>query len=331
VRRADLSDLGGGVHRVTQPLPWALDHVHCYAIADPDGWTIVDAGLGTPGTIERWRTALVELGSPTVRQIVVTHYHPDHNGASAGLHELTGAAVVVQGRLDHERVYPAFLDPEATVRFERYLRALGMPDDAASTSAEDERETPYRPATPTRVVEDGEVVEIAGEAFRVHHLPGHADGHIVLHGEDSGRVFGGDVLLNEITPNVGLWEDGVCPDPLAAYLASLKRLVALEPAVVYPGHRTTVHDVAARAAEIASHHDRRLEVHVQALRDGAETPWDVVGAIWGDRLGYHERRFAVAEVNAHLVRLAADGRALKIDEGRYTPPGRGASQPGRST
>ena len=49
-KRAIIADLGGGVHRVTLPLPWALDHVHCYAVDDPDGWTIFDAGLGTPGT-----------------------------------------------------------------------------------------------------------------------------------------------------------------------------------------------------------------------------------------------------------------------------------------
>jgi len=34
--RAELTDLGGGVVRVTLPLPWALDHVHCYALASPD-------------------------------------------------------------------------------------------------------------------------------------------------------------------------------------------------------------------------------------------------------------------------------------------------------
>ena len=33
--------------RVTMPLPWALDHVHCYALAGDDGWTLIDAGLGT--------------------------------------------------------------------------------------------------------------------------------------------------------------------------------------------------------------------------------------------------------------------------------------------
>jgi glyoxylase-like metal-dependent hydrolase (beta-lactamase superfamily II) len=317
VKRASITDLGQGVHRVTQPLPWALDHVHCYAVQEPDGWTIIDTGLGTPGTTERWREALVELGSPTVRRIIVTHYHPDHIGAGAPLAELTGATSVVQGRIDHERVYAAFIDPEATVRFEAYLRSMGMPDDLAATSAEDERELPYFPATPTELVDAGDVVEIAGEPFRVHHLPGHADGHIVLHGETTGRVFGGDVILNEITPNVGKWEDAIGDDPLALYLDSLRRLAALEPTLVYPGHRTLVTDVAARAAEIAAHHERRLDTHVAALESGASTPFEVAGFIWGDRLGYHERRFAMVEAAAHLVRLVGLGRAVEPEPNRF--------------
>ena len=105
-KRAIIADLGGGVHRVTQPLPWALDHVHCYAVEDPDGWTIFDSGLGTPGTTARWREAYAELGSPRVRRVVATHYHPDHNGATAALMEVTGADVFVQGRRDHELTYP---------------------------------------------------------------------------------------------------------------------------------------------------------------------------------------------------------------------------------
>ena len=36
----EIADLGGGVYRITHPLPWALNHVHCYAIADPSGWTM---------------------------------------------------------------------------------------------------------------------------------------------------------------------------------------------------------------------------------------------------------------------------------------------------
>ena len=81
---AALTDLGEGIVRVTLPLPWALDHVHCYAVADPGGWTLVDAGLGSNRTLAAWDEALAELGSPPVRRVLITHYHPDHLGAPPG-------------------------------------------------------------------------------------------------------------------------------------------------------------------------------------------------------------------------------------------------------
>ena len=96
-KRAVIADLGGGVHRVTLPLPWALDHVHCYAVEDDDGWTIFDTGLGTPGTAARWRHAYADLGTPRIRRVIATHYHPDHNGNSAALMEITGAGRVRPG------------------------------------------------------------------------------------------------------------------------------------------------------------------------------------------------------------------------------------------
>ena len=68
---------------------------------------------------------------------------------------------------------------------------------------------------------------------------GHADGHIALLGRHSGRLFGGDVLLDEITPNVGRWDDNE-PDPLGRYLETLGRIEELAPAVVYPGHRSVI-------------------------------------------------------------------------------------------
>jgi glyoxylase-like metal-dependent hydrolase (beta-lactamase superfamily II) len=98
--RAELTDLGDGVVRVTLPLPWALDHVHCYAVREPAGLTIIDCGLGSRATLRWWEEALAELGRPPVRRIVVSHYHPDHVGAAEGLRRLTGAAEVVQGRHD---------------------------------------------------------------------------------------------------------------------------------------------------------------------------------------------------------------------------------------
>ena len=206
------------MHRVTQPLPWALDHVHCYAVDDAEGWTLIDCGLGTPGTGRRWEQALALLGHPHVRRIVITHYHPDHIGASTRLAELTGAEEIVQGARDRELTVRTWLDLDSGARFERYLLAARH---AASTtpSARPARRTSCRsrPSSRRVLVDEGDTLDLAGEPFDVLVLPGHADGHIALLGRHSGRLFGGDVLLDEITPNVGRWEDNE-PDPLGRYL-----------------------------------------------------------------------------------------------------------------
>ena len=202
-RELEVQELGGGVHRVTQPLPWALDHVHCYAVDDAEGWTLIDCGLGTPGTGRRWEEALGLLGHPRVRRLVITHYHPDHIGASTRLAELTGAEEIVQGARDRELTVRTWLDLDSGARFERYLLAHGMPLSDAERSADEEDELPIAPVEPTMLVDEGDTLDLAGEPFDVLVLPGHADGHIALLGRHSGRLFGGDVLLDEITPNVG--------------------------------------------------------------------------------------------------------------------------------
>ncbi len=311
-----MQELGDGVHRVTLPLPWALDHVHCYAVDDAEGWTLIDTGVGTPGTGRRWQQALAQLGHPHVRRLVITHYHPDHIGASTRLAELTGAEEIVQGRRDRELTVTTWLDPESGPRFQRYLVAHGMPPDLADRSVGDEEAVPLLPVEPTHLVDEGDTLDLAGEPFEVLVLPGHADGHIALLGRHSGRLFGGDVLLEEITPNVGRWEDNE-PDPLGRYLETLRRIEELAPAVVYPGHRGVIERPAARAQEIAMHHAVRLDEHEQALREGARSAYDVAQIAWGGTLGFHEQRFALAEALAHIERLERLGRAVEIEPNRW--------------
>ena len=316
---AELTDLGGGVTRVTMPLPWALDHVHCYAVADDAGWTIIDAGLGDAGTERRWDAALAELGRPPVRWIVLTHYHPDHLGASRALAAMTGAGEIVQGRLDARLSDLAWGDGAEDDGFTAHLELHGMPYDLAARSTAAEEGTPVFPAAPTRLVDEGDEVEIGGEPFRVLHLPGHADGHIVLLGTRSGRLFGGDVLLEEITPNVGRWPD-TAVDPLGRYLASLGRVDAEAPAVVYPGHGPVIADATRRTEEIRGHHVERLDAHHEALRAGGDTAYAVSLIVWeADGLGFHEQRFALVEALSHLDRLEAEGRAEQVAPGRWRP------------
>src|SRR6202789_2838354 len=68
-----------GVLWVRLKLPFRLNHVNIYLLADGDGWAMVDSGFGIEETIAAW-TALFEVplaGVKTTR-LIVTHPHPDH-------------------------------------------------------------------------------------------------------------------------------------------------------------------------------------------------------------------------------------------------------------
>jgi glyoxylase-like metal-dependent hydrolase (beta-lactamase superfamily II) len=317
-----LARVGDGVHRITLPLPWALDHVHCYALEDPEGWTLIDCGLATPETEAGWREALEQLGRPHVRRVVITHFHSDHIGASASLVALTGAEEVVQGMEDRASAEHSFGRRGEELESSEYLRGAGMPEHLIEAWLGSSFVTGTELAAPTRLVEEGDHVEIAGVPFRVLVLRGHADGHIVLHDERDGRLLGGDVLLQRITPNVGSWEHSR-PDPLGDYLETLGRLEQLAPRVIYPGHRDLLENAAERAAETRAHHEQRLDNTVAVLRTGAETPYEVSLGLWPRQFGMHERRFALAEGLAHLIRLGLSGRAIEREPGRWqaTTPG----------
>ena len=183
----------------------------------------------------------------------------------------TGAAEVVQGRYDAELSEQVWGDDADNDGFTAYLIRHGMPEEMARRSTEDESRLAVSPAPTTRLVDEGDTVDLGGEQFTVHVLPGHADGHIVLAGQRSGRVFGGDVLLAEITPNVGRWPD-TAADPLGSYLHSLERLAGFDPVLVLPGHGPVIEDARARCAEIAEHHAERLDTHLAVLEAGARRP-----------------------------------------------------------
>ena len=122
-----MDDLGGGIRRVTLPLPNRPGHVHAYVLEGDDGWTIVDTGLGLPDARERWAAELAELPGP-VDRIVVTHFHPDHVGAARDLAELTGAPVA-QGRLDYEQCDLVWGDDDWADVLVAWFRRHGVPDD----------------------------------------------------------------------------------------------------------------------------------------------------------------------------------------------------------
>ena len=76
------------------PLPFALDHINLWLLADGDAWTQIDCGYGDARTRALWNAHFsTTLGARPLRRVIATHYHPDHLGNAAWLSERFGCTV----------------------------------------------------------------------------------------------------------------------------------------------------------------------------------------------------------------------------------------------
>src|SRR6201990_20629 len=77
-----------GVLWVRLKLPFRLNHVNIYLLADGDGWAMIDSGFGNEETIAAW-TTLFEgpLKHVKITRLIVTHSHPDHVGLAGWIVE----------------------------------------------------------------------------------------------------------------------------------------------------------------------------------------------------------------------------------------------------
>ena len=301
-----IEQLGDGLHRIRLPLPWSgLDHVWSYALEGPAGWTLFDAGLGTAETAATWTTALAELGGPVAR-LVISHYHTDHIGASRDLAALTGAEVLMSPTDATQSHH--WHDPGAVAATRRHLEVNGCPEEVLDSVFEAWQALVenVHPAAPTRLIDDGDVLVAAGEAWKVIPAPGHADGQFALLGTRSRRLLAADAILDRIAPYIGVHPVSR-PDPLGDHLAQLERLARLDVAIAYPGHFEAITDVVGRANELREHHAERLQAHRAVLADGPADAYQASLRIYGDRLGPNSRRIAVTESLAHLVHLERRG------------------------
>jgi glyoxylase-like metal-dependent hydrolase (beta-lactamase superfamily II) len=302
-----VDELPGGIRRITLPLPTRPGHVHTYLLPGTDGWTLVDTGVGLPDSKATWAAELERQGG-RVAKVFVTHFHPDHVGAAADLHELTGAPVY-QGVLDYAQCELVWGNPAWADRLVDWFHLHGAPDDVTAELVG--QSSVYRPFI--RYQRDPVLVEVGEhvDGWQTIAAPGHADGQLCLLKDDV--LIAADHLLDRITPTVGLWPASRA-DPLGDYLVALEHTIELDPRLALPGHGEVITDPAGRARELKEHHRLRLEETVAALTAGPQTGYELSFALFGANLKPAGRRFAVAETLSHLERLVHEGVARRHED-----------------
>ncbi len=290
------------------PLPFALDHVNVYLLRDDLGWTIVDCGLDTPVARRIWDSVLDSalIDGQIIRQIIVTHHHPDHVGLAGWLAARCGAAVHMT--TEEAEAVTRYSDPRRDAVAERapLWHEHGLPADLARTLMQHmPRYDLQVHALPTNVqaIDTTRMLEMGGRRWKPLIGHGHSPQHLSLLAEDGSIMIGGDQVLPKITPNIAVWPGGDS-NPLRSYLASLKTFEAVAPeALLLPSHKQPLWGISCRVEQIRSHHESRLSTVMTTLntsRPSSMTGYDLLECLFGRALKAEEIGFGLGEAIAHL-------------------------------
>ena len=164
-------------------------------------------------------------------------------------------------------------------------------------------------AVPWVSVADGDTIEAGDSSVTAVHTPGHAPDHVCFWHGATRALFGGDLAIEGTT----VWIPSALQGDLAAYLASLERVLALNPARMFPGHGPVIEDPAALLrGYIAHRHEREGQV-IAALHRGDTRPEAIVARIYPElQEGLVPR--ARETVIAHLQKLEREGRVRRVDD-----------------
>lgn len=224
----DIRTVDTGLSLITEPHVIPLLRCNIWHLRGRKRDLIIDSGMG----ISSLRKAAQHLFESPVTAIA-THAHLDHIGChhefgDCWIHRLEVAGLE---RADEQfTLADAGFDPEnMTVDFPGY-EFSGPIIDADPSEQYDLKQWKIIPAKVTRMLDEGDVVDLGDRAFEVLHLPGHSPGCIGLWEEKTGTLFSGDALYD------GPLIDSLPHSCVSDYVNTMERLQNLPVKIVYAGH-----------------------------------------------------------------------------------------------
>jgi glyoxylase-like metal-dependent hydrolase (beta-lactamase superfamily II) len=254
-------------------------------LRDASGVALIDPGPTT--TLQGLLETLRRLGIETrdLRQVLLTHIHLDHAGATGALlRENPAIEVFVHERGARHLVDPSKLMASATRLYGEDMDRLWG-------------EMLPVPASQVKVLNGGERLVAGGRELEVAQTPGHASHHVTFFDRASSIAFVGDTA--GIRRGSGTYIMPPTPPPdidLELWRASADRILAWDPETLFLTHFGPF---------------RGARPHFQELFERLETWSALVGRLLADSSiddSERERRF-VAEALAHVRRTIGDAEA----------------------
>lgn len=231
-----------------------------YLLKGRQGGTIVEGGTGVMGPVLREQLAQLGIAADYVRQVIVTHAHPDHVMAVPLFREMFPGVTVI-----------ASATAAKTLQAEKAVAFFCKMDDALTGAliqsgvvGEQHRRPPLaaNQIPVDRVVKEGDRIEVdEGVALEVLETPGHSDCSLSFY--DAARRV---LIISDATgyyvPQHDTWWPNYFTD-YGAYVRSIERLAALDTDVLCLSHNGVirgaddVRDYFRRALQVTrAYHER---------------------------------------------------------------------------
>lgn len=217
-----------GITRLWEPHVIRVEQCNIWHVRGRDRDLLIDTGMGVTSLREAARDI---FDRPLIA--VATHTHVDHVGS---LHEFDERIVHrAEARMLERAERFSLMRSDHPVELIGSFEAAGYEIGECFLTALphgsfDLRRFERPPAPPTRLVEEGETLDLGDRVFEVLHLPGHSPGSIGLWEANTGTLFSGDAIYD------GPLLDDIPGSDVGAYIATMRRLASLPARVVHAGH-----------------------------------------------------------------------------------------------
>jgi len=314
----ELREIAPGLLWLRLALPYRLNHVNIYLLAEQGGWAVVDTGLGDDATRDTWRAVLAgPLAGQRLTRVIATHFHPDHVGLAGWLCETHDIPLYMPR---NEYLFSVALQFAPGDRggdmYQHFYRSHGLADPiierVLSNGHEYLRRTTGVPSVYRRL-SHGQVLTVGSRRFTVTTGGGHAMEQAMLYCAEERLFLAADQVIAQISPNISVHAMEPEADSLGDYLASLRGLIAAIPnnVLVLPGHGLPFRNLHGRACALIAHHGLRCSEIAEACRTQPRSAADLIPFVFRRELDAHQTGFAFGEVLAHVNHMLEQGTLVK--------------------